>query len=159
LVAELKVMPGHKAKLAGFFTVIDELYPRQQVADQVKAFSQPPQQMNGKNTQDIGGQRNFMQRRNRLSSAKANRVRAHLGPQKTLLQQYENLDKVTKAQFNQHFLQNLEGNKVGQIMQQHVDLEESSNAMNQIFPPEQFLGTNGMEILNEVNSIENNAFN
>jgi hypothetical protein len=27
-IENLKVMPGHKAKLAGFFTVIDELYPR-----------------------------------------------------------------------------------------------------------------------------------
>ena len=44
-------------------------------------------------------------------------------------------------------------------MQQHVDFEESCNAMNEIFPPEQFLGTNGLEILHEVNSIENNAFN
>jgi hypothetical protein len=33
LVSELKVMPGHKAKLAGFFTVIDELFPRQEVVD------------------------------------------------------------------------------------------------------------------------------
>ena len=39
LVNELKVMPGHKAKLAGFFTVIDELYPRQKVVDQVKAYA------------------------------------------------------------------------------------------------------------------------
>jgi hypothetical protein len=27
-VNQLKVMPGHKAKIAGFFTVLDELYPR-----------------------------------------------------------------------------------------------------------------------------------
>jgi hypothetical protein len=40
LVSELKIMPGHKAKLAGFFTVIDELYPRQKVVDQVKSYSQ-----------------------------------------------------------------------------------------------------------------------
>ena len=31
--------------------------------------------------------------------------------------------------------------------------------MNEIFPPEQFLGTNGLEILAQVNNIENNAFN
>ena len=33
LVTELKVMPGHKAKLAGFFTVVEELYPRHEVAE------------------------------------------------------------------------------------------------------------------------------
>lgn len=33
LITQLKVLPGHQAKLAGFFTVIDELYPRQKVAE------------------------------------------------------------------------------------------------------------------------------
>lgn len=28
LLDRLKPMPGHKAKLAAFFTVIDEIYPR-----------------------------------------------------------------------------------------------------------------------------------
>lgn len=32
-------------------------------------------------------------------------------------------------------------------------------AMNEIFPPDQFLGTNGFEILNEVNIIEEQGFN
>lgn len=27
-VNNLKVMPGHKAKIAGFFSVIDDMYPR-----------------------------------------------------------------------------------------------------------------------------------
>jgi len=29
----MKVMPGHKAKLAGFFSVIDEMYPREVVLE------------------------------------------------------------------------------------------------------------------------------
>jgi hypothetical protein len=33
MVEQLKPVPGHKAKIAGFFTVIDELYPRQVVID------------------------------------------------------------------------------------------------------------------------------
>jgi len=37
-------MPGHTAKLGGFFTVIDELYPRQQVIEQIKAFTPQRQQ-------------------------------------------------------------------------------------------------------------------
>ena len=40
---------------------------------------------------------------------------------------------------------------MGQIMSQHVNLEESNNAINEIFPQDLYLGTNGMEILNEVN--------
>lgn len=32
-------------------------------------------------------------------------------------------------------------------------------AMNEMFPPEQFLGTNGFEILNEVVNMENQGFN
>lgn len=33
LVDQLKALPGHKAKLAGFFTVIDQIYPRQTVIE------------------------------------------------------------------------------------------------------------------------------
>jgi hypothetical protein len=36
MISELKIMPGHKAKLAGFFSVVDELYPRQAVVEQIK---------------------------------------------------------------------------------------------------------------------------
>jgi hypothetical protein len=32
-ISNLKVMPGHKAKIAGFFSVIDEMYPRQKVLE------------------------------------------------------------------------------------------------------------------------------
>jgi glutathionylspermidine synthase len=94
LVNELKVMPGHKAKLAGFFTVIDELYPRQKVVDQVKAYA---------------GQTGSQIHKKRLNSA--NRTRSHLGPQKTIIQQYELLDENTKQSFNQHFLIALEQEK------------------------------------------------
>jgi hypothetical protein len=39
LVDQLKVLPGHNAKLAGFFTVIDQIYPRQAVIEQIKAYT------------------------------------------------------------------------------------------------------------------------
>jgi hypothetical protein len=29
----MRVMPGHKAKISGFFTVIDEMYPREVVVE------------------------------------------------------------------------------------------------------------------------------
>lgn len=32
-VDQLKVVPGHKAKIAGFFSVIDEIYPRSKVVE------------------------------------------------------------------------------------------------------------------------------
>ena len=32
-------MPGHQAKLAGFFAVLDEIYPRQVVIEQIKAVT------------------------------------------------------------------------------------------------------------------------
>ena len=38
-VEQLKVMPGHKAKIAGFFSVIDEIYPRQLVVEQISAVT------------------------------------------------------------------------------------------------------------------------
>ena len=116
MISELKIMPGHKAKLAGFFSVVDELYPRDAVVEQIKQLT-PAQMPN------------------------ANRKR--LGPQKTIIQQYEQLDKGTKQIFNQEFLACLEQQKMGQVINQHVDLEESSNAMNEIFPPEYYgLGLN-----------------
>ena len=51
----------------------------------------------------------YNQKKNRLYSA--NKVRSHLGPQKTIIQQYEMLDQNTKQKFNQHFLQSLENEK------------------------------------------------
>ena len=44
--------------------------------------------------------------------------------------------------------------KISLVQQQPNHLEESQMAMNEMFPPDQFLGTNGFEILNEVNIIE-----
>ncbi len=126
-VVSLKVMPGHKAKIAGFFTVIDEIYPRSVVMEQISAAT--PQSFAVKGS-----------KRSRITSA--GRARYPLGPQKTLLQKYEKLDKQTKQLFNNNFLQNLELVKqsMGQILQQHVNIEDSSYAMDQIFPPEQYLG-------------------
>ena len=39
---------------------------------------------------------------------------------------------------------------MSQVMQQHIDLEESNNAMNEIFPQDLYL-QNGSSVLNEVN--------
>jgi hypothetical protein len=85
-IDQLKVMPGHRAKIAGFFSVIDELYPRQLVQEQISAAT--PYRTGTR----IGG------KKGRLQSA--TRMRYHMGPQKTLIQQYEKLDKVTKQAFN-----------------------------------------------------------
>ena len=38
-VDQLKVMPGHKAKIAGFFSVIDDLYPRSKVLEQINSVT------------------------------------------------------------------------------------------------------------------------
>ena len=70
-VEQLKVMPGHRAKIAGFFSVIDEIYPRQKVLEQISAVT--PQRAATKGS-----------KKSRVGSA--GRTRGHLGPQKTLLQ-------------------------------------------------------------------------
>ena len=67
-INNLKVMPGHKAKIAGFFSVIDDMYPRQKVLEQINSAT-PGKAM--------------AQKKKRVMSA--NRTRYHLGPQKTLL--------------------------------------------------------------------------
>lgn len=123
-VDQLKVMPGHKAKIAGFFSVIDDLYPRSKVLEQINSVTP---QRNGKGS-----------KKTRITSA--GRTRYHLGPQKTLLQQYEKLNRNTKQAFNNHFMQSLDVVKqnIPQLMSKHVDLEESSMAINQIFPPDQY---------------------
>ena len=36
-IGQLKVMPGHKAKIMGFFAVIDDIYPRNKVVEQIQA--------------------------------------------------------------------------------------------------------------------------
>jgi hypothetical protein len=63
-------MPGHKAKLAAFFTVVDEIYPRSKIVEQIKAVT-PEQQR---------------QKRQRLPSAKNRQAQPlQLQNQKTLL--------------------------------------------------------------------------
>ena len=44
----------------------------------------------------------------RITSARQTNILAQVGPQKTLLQKYDQLDNDTKTQFNSHFLQTLE---------------------------------------------------
>ena len=48
LLDQLKPMPGHKAKLAAFFTVIDKIYPRQKIIEQIKACTPEQKQKNQK---------------------------------------------------------------------------------------------------------------
>lgn len=45
---------------------------------------------------------------NRITSARQQQTLSQIGPQKTLLQKYDQLDMDTKQQFNQHFLTTLE---------------------------------------------------
>ena len=55
-----------------------------------------------------------------------------------------------------NFLQNLEKVRLNmaQIMQQHVNIEESSLAMNKIFPPDQFMTVNAVNILKEAKLLQ-----
>ena len=117
--------------------MIDELYPRQKVLEQIHSVT--PNK----------GAFKAHSKRSRITSA--GKTRYHLGPQKTLLQKYEKLDHMTKATFNMHFMQTLEQAKqsMGQLLQQHVDLEESSKAINSVFPDHQFFG-HEQQILEEV---------
>jgi len=39
-------MPGHQAKIAGFFSVIDEIYPRSVVVEQISSVT--PNRASGK---------------------------------------------------------------------------------------------------------------
>ena len=94
------MLPGHKAKLTGVFAVIDQIYPRQTVIEQIKAFTPTHR----------GGYKG-----RRLTSA--NRTLHQVGPQKTLLQKYDQLDGETKKQFNTHFLSTLD-----QAMRGHQSL-------------------------------------
>ena len=74
---------------------------------------------------------------------------------RTLLQQYEHLDPLTKQAFNETFLVNLESVKhsMGKLMAQHVDPQESRSAINAIFPPQQYLGT-GAKVLDQARQDE-----
>eukprot|EP00347_Sterkiella_histriomuscorum_P022347 403330799 len=139
LVSQLKVLPGHTAKLVSLFDVIDDLYPKKALAEQLKQFTP-------------GGSHPSMptdKKPKRITSAYKPRGTLgsglHQSTTKSLLQQYENLDPVTKQAFNETFLANLESAKynIGQLMSQHVNKEESRNAINYIFPPVQYLGYGG----------------
>ena len=65
-VFQLKALPGHKVKIAGFFSVIDEIYPRAKVVEEITQAT--PQRQGSKN----------VKKNNRITSAR--RTRYHLGP-------------------------------------------------------------------------------
>jgi len=89
-----------------------------------------------------------------VAASKPRRVASAYKPrpavQKTLLQQYEHLDPLTKQAFNETFLVNLESVKhsMGRLMAQHVDAQEGRGAIDAIFPPQQYLGT-GAKVLDQ----------
>ena len=84
LVDQLRALPGHRAKLAGFFTVIDEIYPRETVAGMIKEAT--PQNRGGYKGRRITEARSQLAGGSNVS----------VGPQKTLLQKYDQLDGETK---------------------------------------------------------------
>ena len=61
------------------------------------------------------------------------------GP-RSLVQQYDALDQNTKLAFNEQFLKNLENVKysMGQLISQHVNKEQSRDAIQLIFPPQAY---------------------
>ena len=71
---QLKALPGHKAKLSAFFAVIDQIYPRQTVIEQIKAVTPTHR----------GGYKG-----KRITSARMQSTLTQVGPQKTLLQKYD----------------------------------------------------------------------
>lgn len=75
-------------------------------------------------------------------SANKSKQGIHTTTTKTLLQQYESLDTITKQAFNETFLVNLESVKynMAQLMSQHVNREEAKMVINNIFPPTSYMG-------------------
>jgi hypothetical protein len=79
-----------------------------------------------------------------------------MGPQRSILHKYEQLDHQTKMQFNNHFLNSLEqatrGHKsLSQFIQQSTGAQEEQTkaAMKEIFPPTFY--TYGADVINEMN--------
>ena len=124
LISSLKVLPGHKAKLMSLFDVIDEIYPKKMVAEQLKQFQTPNSQVqnkqmkfkrsgttggafggNGRNPR--GNQNNF----GTVYGGGGGSRGFHQPNPKSLIHQYEALDPSTKQAFNSNFLLNLESVK------------------------------------------------
>ena len=78
-----------------------------------------------------------------------------MGPRRSILNKYEQLDANTKRQFNQHFLNTLQqatsGHKsIGQFIQQSTTIAgDTKGAMDAIFPPTFY--TYGEDVINEMN--------
>jgi len=118
------------------FDVIDELYPRKLVAEQLKQF-----------TPSTGSKHLKSQQSRRLFSAAqpSRQPSRHVGQRhgvsaggpRSLIHQYEALDTQTKQAFNSTFLINLESVKyqIPQLFQQHFPTEGTRTAINFIFPP------------------------
>lgn len=104
-----------------------QLYPKKAVAEQLKQFT--PGGSSAVSTD---------RKPKRITSAYRRTGMHHTSTTKSLLQQYENLDPLTKHAFNETFLVNLESVKhnMGKLFSQHVNREEGKAAINFIFPPQ-----------------------
>lgn len=57
------------------------------------------------------------------------------------MHQYESLDFETKEDFNKKFLRQLElkgGISVSEVLEQHVDADDTESVVEAIFPPDQY---------------------
>jgi hypothetical protein len=157
LIAQLKVLPGHKAKLMSLFDVIDELYPKKIVAEQLKQFTTPSSSTTASTKQNKFKRANtasntaYRVGNSRQNAGIATQYNNHsrgwtVSAQnpRSLLHQYENLDPHTKQAFNSTFLMNLESVKysIPQLFQQHFPQQDTMAAINYIFPPSYFQGPN-----------------
>jgi len=60
---------------------------------------------------------------------------------RSLLNQYESLDMETRENFNKKFITQLEskgGISIGEILDDFIDVNESSHAVQNIFPPSEY---------------------
>jgi hypothetical protein len=81
LIAQLRPAAGHKTKLSAFFTVIDEIYPRQKVIDEIKSVT--PDQTRPQITKKVGM---YGDVQSKVSSRRQpSDVQIKVAPQKTLL--------------------------------------------------------------------------
>lgn len=137
LLNKLNLMPGHRARFLSLFEIIDQIYPKEEKFRMVMEFKRPGKSRAGTAT-------NFMPKPdNSDNSSKSSNKR------RSLIKQYNSLDKRAKKEVNEKFIRKIKENKpnaymnsqninLQNILHEHVSQSKTRKAIKKIFPPSMY---------------------
>lgn len=143
LLSKLNLMPGHRARFLSMFEIIEQTFPRDEKLNMLNLIKKS--NTKSKSTkQRINEAKNpqvLVNEHMRENASRSNKRR------KNLKKFYQNLDKQSKKDVNDHFIKQIREKKPGggnvnihleNVLSQHVSKSKTRKAMKTIFPPSMY---------------------